>query len=156
MTQAELQKAISHKSISRVIKTACGKMIGSGTYRDVYEVKGSDRYVIKIERDMSKAVFANATEWYYYIQCARWEKLSPWLAKCIMINETSQVLVMQKVKPVKSIVHCPALIPSVLTDTKIENFGWVGKRFVCTDYSTMIIGQPLRMRKAHWWSTRIE
>lgn len=48
----------------------------------------------------------------------------------------------------------PKYIPAVFTDTKLKNFGWIGDRFVCCDYSYLpfTLGK-YKMKYAKWWGS---
>lgn len=141
------------KSVSQVKKKLCGKLLGSGLYRDVYECKINPKYVIKIERDPSLAAFANVTEWRNYQNNLEWRFINSWLAPCILINETGQVLIQERVSTEgKRRKDYPKYVPSLFTDLKLKNFGWIGDRFVCCDYSYMLNSEP-KMKYAKWWGS---
>lgn len=135
-------------SINAILKKFCGEMIGSGCYRDVYLLKQYPDYVVKIERDMTTGNFANAMEWRNYINNEYFEKFSSWLAPCVLINETGQLLVQQKVE-FKARKFYPKKIPSYFTDKKISNFGWIGDQFVCCDYS-FLLQDKYYMKNVRW------
>ena len=142
---------IRGKSIGRIIKTCCGEKIGSGSCRDVYAFKQYPEYVIKIERDPSGGDFANVCEWKNWVNHRQWNLIGEWLAPCIAINETGQVLVQRRVRPGRRKDY-PKYIPVLLTDLKLENFGWIGKKFVCCDYPMLIMPEPKKkMKYAKWW-----
>lgn len=153
MTKKEI-KAISDlcagKKLNHIVKSICGEKIGSGLYRDVYVLKQNPKYVVKIERDMSTGVFANATEWRNYIDNLEWNWFSKWLAPCEMITETGQVLIQQRVCFHKERKFYPNHIPALFTDIKVGNFGWIADRFVCCDYSFLLNKVGNKMRTAKW------
>ncbi len=120
--------------VNKLVKALCGELLGSGVYRDVYAFSGFPEYVIKIERDMNKGIFANVTEWRNYIDNAEFKWLEQQLAPCILINQTGQVLVQRRVEH-RARKEYPKFIHWIFTDVKLSNFGWIGNRFVCCDYS---------------------
>src|SRR5687768_12087626 len=136
-------------------KKYCGKKLGSGLYRDVYIFKPDDRYVVKIERNMGTGAFANATEWRNYINNRQWTQLGPWLAPCEAISNSGQILIQQRAVRIVDggSKEYPSKIPSLLTDTKFFNFGWIGKKFVCFDYS-FLLSCDFKMKKVKWWGDK--
>lgn len=146
-------------SINVTRRNICGELIDYGLYRDVYVLKQNPDYVVKIERDMSEANFANATEWRNFINNRDWAFLSEWLAPCELINETSQIMIQRRVYwEGKKRKDYPTHVPGMFTDLKLKNFGWLSDgRFVCCDYSFMpvFIVQPgvSKLRYAKWWGS---
>ena len=143
-------------SIKELKKKLCGELIGVGLYRDVYVLKQDSNYVVKIERDMSHGTFANATEWRHYINNREWDWFEQWLAPCELITETGQLLIQRRIEHRKRKDY-PKYIPAIFTDTKLSNFGWIGDRFVCCDYSFIPfyfikVGKS-KMKRAKWWGT---
>lgn len=149
-TFASIDAAVKvHQNPKDLLKAIGGERIGRGIYRDVYEVRDNPKYVIKIERKPGSGNFANACEWINYCNNRDWKKLGPWLADCLTINKTGTVLIQRKVE-FRDRDKYPDKIPSVFTDTKYQNFGWIGDRFVCCDYPYFkVVG--FGMRKAQWW-----
>jgi hypothetical protein len=143
--------AIVGLSLRSAMRHVCGEEVGYGLYRDVYLMKQDPRFVVKIERDMSQGMFANVTEWRNYLNNRDDQFIGPWLAPCETITETGQILVMRRVRhaPVEAY---PNLIPSYLTDCKRTNYGFIGKRFVCCDYS-FLLSNTRHMKKARWWDS---
>lgn len=159
-TLKEIQKMCRGKSINGIVKSICGKQIGTGLYRDVYLLKQDNNYVVKIERDMSTGTFANATEWRNYINNKEWSYIKDWLAPIELINQTSQVLVQRRVSlEGKKCKDFPKYIPALFTDLKRKNFGWIGDKFVCCDYSffvSVIINKGKnKLKYAKWWGNLI-
>lgn len=148
---SHLVKLLKGKTVNQIKKQLCGELLGSGVYRDVYVFKQSPKHVIKIEADMSKANFANVTEWRNYIDLKERHWFSKFLAPCEIINQTGEVLIQQRVTH-KEKKDYPKKIPIYFTDIKRTNFGWIGNQFVCCDYS--FLRQPLKsgkqLRKANW------
>jgi hypothetical protein len=153
----QLIELIKTSSLSRVKRRFCGKVLGYGTYRDVYELKGNPDYVIKIEAHPNFRVFANVTEYRNWADNMRWSWLSQYLAPCLYISECGRVLIQRRVT-FKEKKFYPKGIPALFTDTKIQNFGWIGNRFVCCDYSFFVIcvGKGDRpMKRVKWGDTGI-
>ncbi len=147
--------SLKGKKVNQTIKLICGDKIGSGAHRDVYILKQNPEYVVKIERDMSNGNFANVTEWRNYIDNKYWTWFEQWLAPCEMINETGQILIQRRVVPGRRKDY-PKYIPKRFTDLKITNFGWIGDRFVCCDYSYLmeLMERGNKLKYAKWWSLK--
>lgn len=131
-------------------KEVCGNWIASGTYRDVYVCQYDKRYVVKIEKSDSKD-FHNVKEWSVYDD---FRQFKPWAAKylanSIAISDDGKVLIQRRVthKPMK---FYPKKLPYFLIDRKYGNFGWIGKRFVCSDYAWIKIILRMALYPAKWW-----
>lgn len=147
------------KTVNQVVRKLCGELLGKGLYRDVYVFKQFPDCVIKIERDMNTGIFANVAEWRNYNNNYGWDFLGKWLAPCVTINQTGQVMVQERVNwDGKKRKDYPKYIPAMLTDLKLKNFGWIKDQFVCCDYSYMPvcvinINTKARMKYAKWWGT---
>lgn len=144
----------NRKNVDEIIKTICGEKIGEGHSREVYILKQNPDYVVKIERNPRATQFNNVMEWRYYNDNKEWKWFSNWLARCLMINETSQVLIQERIAhgPRK---EYPKRIPACFTDLKVTNFGFTSDgRFVCCDYASIIfiMGKSKDgMKYAKWW-----
>lgn len=149
----ELSKLMKGKEINEIVKAICGKKIGAGIYRDVYVLKQNSNFVVKVERKMGLAQFANATEWRHYIDNREWEWFEQYLAPCELITLTGQILIQRRIEH-RGRKEYPKEIPAMFTDIKIENFGWIEDRFVCCDYSFIpfyiIKTGNSKMKKARW------
>lgn len=129
----------------------CGEKLGGGSGREVWTFGLDDKYVIKFEGgDQS---FQNVLEWNLW--CDAKEMADPevlkWLAPCDRISPSGRILIMQRTTPAKNF---PDKIPAFFTDTKKNNFGMIGKRFVCHDYGTHMMcnsGLTKRLIKTEWW-----
>lgn len=152
LNSVKLIKLIKGKTVKQVIKLICGEKIGSGLYRDIYILKQNPFFVVKIERNMSQTAFSNACEWRNYINNKEWSWFSKWLAPCELINETGNILIQSRITH-SGKEHYPKKIPSLFTDTKLGNFGFImgTRQFVCCDYSFLLFCKPV-LKKAAWWN----
>lgn len=149
----EIKKLLTGKGATGVVNKLCGEKIGHGLYRDVYVLKAFPEYVVKIERDMSLAQFANATEWANYMNHS-WDNIvGDWLAPCLMINQTGSILIQRRITHGKRKDY-PKYIPAVFCDLKLQNFGWVDGKFVCCDYSFMLTMIKREWKYAKWWNEK--
>lgn len=143
--------SVNGKSLRIQKNFLCGELLDYGIHRDVYLSKHDSRYVIKIERDMSEGAFANVCEWRTWINNKDWKDLSKWLARSYLITEKGNLLVQQRVYFYKSREY-PEKIPSLFTDLKKSNYGWVGNQLKCCDYASLLMNNhSLRLKKANWW-----
>lgn len=126
----------SVKALNNFTKKYCGSYLGKGLYRTVYNYKVNSNYVVKIE-DTSKGSFSNVVEWRIWQDNEEWKKFSKYLSPSIAIDETGQILVQRKVE-FKSIDNYPSKMPSVFSDFKIQNYGWIGNQIVCVDYAGLL------------------
>ena len=141
-------------TISQRMKLVCGKRIGRGLYRDVFIFKHDPNYVVKVERDQSTAQFANVTEWRNYIDNKEWKWFAKYLAPCEYISVDGRILIQRRVEH-RDHKEYPKEIPAMFCDVKYQNFGWIGKQFVCCDYSfipfyIVSVGKS-KYKRAKWW-----
>lgn len=131
------------------IKLFCGKLIGSGVYRQVYEHKFDKSLVIKVECADSK-FFANIQEYSVWLE-VQGTVFEKYFAPCVDISENGLILIQKKTKPLKK---RPEMIPAFFTDTKIQNYGTYKGQFCCHDYASHKLyqkGMTKRLVKADWW-----
>lgn len=134
-TLDRLNKALDNRSPNYIKKHLCGPKIGKGKFRDTYVFKYDSSVVIKIERNINKGMFCNVTEWRNFCD-SRWTPLEKWLAKCLLISATGQVLVQVRCDRIIDGVKkkMPKKIPSVFTDLHTANWGVYNGKWVCYDY----------------------
>lgn len=133
-----------------VFRMLCGHKLGSGSARQVYECAYNSDYVVKIE-DRAES-FQNVLEWHLWNDAEHMgTDVSKWLAPCVRISPCGVVLIQKRTQPAKKY---PEKLPSWLTDTKRQNYGMIGSRFVCHDYGVNLMcnsGLTKRLRKVDWW-----
>lgn len=139
-----------------LILSLCGKKLGAGLYRSVYEYNLDDKYVIKVEPNSTES---NMTEFLLYSEikglCGELEWVKDWFAPILWMSPNGKILVMQKTEE-KSNKERPKEVPSFFTDLKRDNFGWIGNKFVCHDYGFFhkFIKYEKKMQKIKpdcWW-----
>lgn len=149
-----IKSAFNKTKFTNKVKELCGEYVSSGLHRDVYVLKCNDNFVVKVERNMKNGDFANVCEWRNYINNKEWDWFEKWLSPCELISIDGRFLIQRRAYH-KDKSEYPKKIPSMFTDTKYKNFGWIGKRFVCLDYSyipffIVKVGGK-KMKKAKWW-----
>lgn len=142
--------------VTDIITSLCGKHISEGSFRSVYEYSLDNNYVVKLENNNSNC---NTVEYMIWQEvqclCNELEWVKNWFAPVKWISPNGRVLLMKKTKdaekPPKGL-KIPEKIPSFLWDIKLENFGWIGKNFVCHDYGQFynMIHYPKKMKKINW------
>lgn len=151
--------AISEFLKNELFGAVCGKLLGSGSARQVYEHKFDPTVVIKFE--LNAGSFQNIIEWETWQRIVKIEELAKWFAPCVMISPNGAVLVQRRTRPAS---QYPDKVPAFFTDLKLQNFGVIASpeaddntqgQFVCHDYGLHLMlekGMTKRMRKADWWT----
>jgi len=129
----------------------CGKKLGYGAYRDVYEFSIDNSFVIKIAKDEEgRAVNLLENKLWWEISET---PIAKWFAPVISVSEAGEYLIQKKIEVLPKEQY-PKKIPYFFTDTKYSNFGWLkGKGFVCCDFGSFNIFRGLnsKMKKVDWW-----
>lgn len=122
---------------AELMSVICGKYIGGGAYRQVFEFALNNDYVIKIE---TEGGYSNFQEFTLYEEvnglCNSLAWVKDWFAPISWISPNGQILCMQKTedKPGKT---KPNKVPAFFLDVKPDNFGWIGNKYVCHDYGVI-------------------
>lgn len=122
-----------------ILSLFIGDQLGSGASRRVYEIKGDDKRVLKVE--YVGKTFNNQTEWLVWEVVKEWP-ISDWFAPCYEIDNYGSVLIQARTKPFKSSKEFHAavrttrggVIPAVFDDVHYANFGIYDGRVTCHDY----------------------
>ena len=138
---------ISKRNGDDLFRLLVGRKLGSGEFRNVYQLNSNSTYVLKEEFNVRQGFFCNVQEWTMW----RDSKDTPYrqfLAPCLDISPNGTFLVMEKTEPIEEL---PGWLPDLFTDLKVENFGKLPDgRIVCHDYAFNNLGRPLNkiiMRK---------
>lgn len=130
-----LRDLVSNPIISQdLFMMICGKKIGEGQTRMVYEYNLDKRFVVKIETGNSGDNYNEYQMWHeieYLKGDLKWVK--DWFAPVHYISPCGRILIMERTK-VKKRRERPKKIPKFIKDSHYNNFGWLGKKFVCHDY----------------------
>ena len=142
--------------ITDLVTSLCGKHIAEGSFRSVYEYPLDEKYVIKLENNNSNCNLVEYMIWQEVKELkGNLEWVKKWFAPVKWISPNGRVLVMQKTRDSEDVpkgCKIPEKVPKFLWDIKLENFGWIGKNFVCHDYGQFynMIEYPKAMRKIDW------
>ena len=140
-------------SISMDLLTSiCGEHIATGVFRSVFDYNLDDRYVVKIEPLNTGCNLIEYMIWDEVkglINNLEWVK--DWFAPVKWISPNGHVLVMKKTYE-RYNKKRPDKIPEFIWDIKIDNFGWIGNKFVCHDYGQFynMIHYPKRFKRVNW------
>lgn len=136
-----------------LVTSLCGKFLGSGSARSVFEYNLDPKYVIKVEPLNSNNNHVEFLIWegVKYLQ-GELEWVKKWFAPVKWISPNGRLLVMEKTKPHDYEKSRPKKIPKFLSDVKPNNFGWLGENYVCHDYAQFynMIQYPKGMQKINW------
>lgn len=127
----------------------CGRKIGDGMTRTVFECNVRSDFVVKVEDDEPRSHFQNLMEWFVWKRVCgtHYEK---WFAPVVEISPDGRLLLMKKTRPMG---EPPTKMPTFFTDFKTSNYGLYEGRIVCHDYGTtllMEVGMSKRMKSVRW------
>lgn len=117
-----------------------GDRLGSGQTRDVFYWQPDDSLVIKVAKDYY-GIAANIREFDLYCDAVSgefYESLNYWLAPIESISTCGRFMLMKKTEPVR-LEDAPTVIPTWMTDLKLDNIGWFEGRVVTHDYGLNLI-----------------
>jgi len=126
----------------------CGKQLGEGIHRKVFECKLRPELVVKVESS-ERRYFANVLEQRFWNDNQEYKPIAKWLAPCEYLSPDGRLLLQRRAEPAR-VKELPDKMPSFLTDLKVSNFGWLDGRLVCLDYAMTIPNPSARLRKADW------
>jgi hypothetical protein len=145
---------LSSQDISTdLLSLLCGKKLGAGSTRAVYEFNLSpEKYVVKIEPNVGLANAQEALIWNEVqglVNKKAWVK--NWFAPIHFLSPNGKILIMSRTK-IKPVSKSPDKVPAFFTDVHPGNFGWIGNRFVCHDYAFIYSHMEYfdKLKKANW------
>lgn len=135
-----------------LITMICGEKIGSGAYRSVYEYNfNPNKMVVKIE-PYSTDSNINEYQIWYEVQglCGDLSWVKEWFAPIHYCSPNGKIIIMERTRQLDK--PLPEKVPWFFTDVKIDNFGWIGNRFVCHDYGFIhsFMKYDKKFKKAIW------
>ena len=128
----------------------CGKLLGKGIHRKVFECRLRDDLVVKVESEENWRYFANVLEMRFWNDHEHYKKVADWLAPCEYLSPDGRILLQRKASPIVDRSALPEQVPAFLSDLKPENFGMFDGRLVCVDYAMTIPNPSIRPKKANW------
>jgi len=127
----------------------CGKEIGSGIHRTVFECKIRPELVVKVENECYRE-FANVKEMAFWCDQQHYKKVADWLAPCEFLSPDGRILLQKRAEPLGSNEKLPVTVPSWMTDIKRGNFGRIDGKLVCIDYAFTLTNPNIKLKKANW------
>ena len=124
----------------------CGKEIGNGIHRTVFECKIRPDLVVKVENECYRE-FANVLEMRFWNDQQHYKKIADWLAPCEFLSPDGRILLQKRADPLSENEKLPFLMPSWMTDIKRDNFGRIDGKLVCIDYA-YTLPNPLQVGQA--------
>lgn len=123
----------------------CGKKIGSGAFRDVFECKLLPDMVVKVETNTDYRDFANAKEMKFWCDNQNHSEIAKWLAPCTYLSPDARVMLQRRVASISE-SEMPEKLPAFLSDIKADNFGRLDGRIVCVDYAITFMRPSLALK----------
>lgn len=130
-------------------KLLCGKKLGDGFNRKVYECKLMPEWVVKVEKTNPND-FANIRERAFWLEYKDNKEVAKWLAPCGEISPDGKVMLQRRVEPIPEDYKLPKKLPEFLTDVKYSNFGLLDGNLVCVDYDCVVMSPSTKKVKANW------
>jgi hypothetical protein len=127
----------------------CGKKLGEGVHREVFECRIRPDLVCKVERGDAR-FFANILEDRFYNLCYFKPAAIKWLAPCEYLSPDGRILLQRRADPIRSTDKLPDKLPTFLDDIKRENFGYIDGNLVCVDYAFYKEYMDTKLRKVTW------
>lgn len=126
-----------------------GDFLGNGISRYVFASKFSKELVIKIETGEQGQ---NAMEYEVWRHVMYVKKINFWFAPCHDISECNRILTQSRAKPMTHDL-APKKVPVFFSDIKLDNWGLLKGKPVCTDYGNILLmekGMTEKMYKPTW------
>ena len=128
----------------------CGKLLGEGIHRKVFECRLRPDLVVKVESETNWRYFANVLEMQFWSDHQYFDKVAQWLAPCDYLSPDGRILLQRRALPIVDTSALPAQLPAFLGDVKANNFGMLDGRLVCVDYAMTIPNPSTRLKKVDW------
>jgi hypothetical protein len=140
---------VNEETFRDAFNLLCGRLIGEGIHRRVFECRVRPDLVVKVEHDENR-YFANVLEHKFWADNQHCAKVARWLAPCEYLSLDGRISLQHRADPIGANAELPDKLPAFLTDIKRSNFGLLGGRIVCVDYAMVLQNPSIRERKADW------
>jgi hypothetical protein len=128
----------------------CGRLIGEGAYRKVFECLIRQDLVVKVEIDTGRRNFMNVLEMEFWRASMYNKSVASWLAPCEHLSPDGRILLQRRCEGIGR-TFLPDKLPKFLADIKQENFGYYEGRVVCVDYAGTIVSPSVKMIQIKEW-----
>ncbi len=131
-----------------------GPELGRGVFRVVHAHALERRHVLKFEAGTNQS-FCNVREWTLWETVAynpQFREIRKWLAPCVAISESGNVLVQMRTVPIPKRMF-PRRLPAFFSDLQIANWGLLNGRPVCHDYASHLgleRGLTDKLKRVEW------
>lgn len=132
---------LSDDSASDLFHLFCGKEIGSGEHRTVYEHWQNKNWVVKHDHGTN---WSNVNEFLIWNEFQH-SPLGKWLAPVEWISPRGLWIIQARTKPIP-IGKFPKKIPSIFCDVNPSNWGLYKGRPVCHDYGNHAVYEIVKRR----------
>ena len=142
---------MSQQTFEDAFNLLCGRKIGEGMTRDVYECNLRPDCVVKVENADVRSHFQNLQEWMVWGRVCGTD-LEKWFAPVVQISPNGRILLMKRTLPSHT-EGLPDKVPVFFTDFKRANYGFYQGKFVCHDYGSHLLmerGMSKRLRTVNW------
>jgi hypothetical protein len=139
----------SEATLQDTFSLLCGRLLGGGIHRSVYECRIRPDLVVKVESDELR-YFANVHEHKFWADNQHRDSVARWLAPSEYLSPDGRVSLQKRVDPIAPSQELPDALPAFLTDVKRSNFGWLDGRLVCVDYAMAAQSAIARLRRVCW------
>lgn len=149
------KKFVGDITMQPLFRALCGKRLGDGHSRAVYECELNPEYVVKF--CIYEGGFQNVWEWETWLELRSSKWHSEWLAPCVSISPCGSILIQKRTKPLGK-RRLPAKVPKFLSDVHRSNFGVYKGRIVAHDYAInhlMRHGRTKALKKTPKWDLRL-
>lgn len=142
---------MNERTFEDAFNMLCGKFLGEGIHRKVFECKLRPDLVVKVEDNVSDyRNFANVKEHQFWSDYVDFPAVAKWLAPSLFLSPDGRISLQSRVERISDTHEMPKLMPHFLTDLKRSNFGWLDGKLVCVDYAWTLASAGARLRKAQW------
>lgn len=110
------------------------EIVGRGESRTVYKTELLPGWVLKVDRENS---WDNIKELNFWTAVKETPEVAKWFAPCKWASCYGHILMQKECTPInsKNEKYIPDLAPDIFDDIHRNNFGFIGKQFVCFDYA---------------------
>ena len=133
--RSKIDIALNFQIAFDMVDLLCGDFVGEGNSRIVYDCPIYPGYVTKISKDADN--HDNIMEYEMWCSVAHQPKMNKWFADVKWLSGNGRVMIQKKAIHIndKNKKNIPTKVPAFLSDMKFDNYGFIGKQFVCFDYA---------------------
>jgi hypothetical protein len=115
----------------------CGRIIGYGMTRQVFECNVDKKYVVKVEVGEPRTHFQNIMEWMVWRRVSG-TNMEKWFAPVHEMSPDGRVLLMHRTM-LAGLSDMPKKMPAFFSDFKMANYGMYKGHLVCHDYGSHLL-----------------